>query len=282
MADHDQGAGPGVEVVLHHGEGVDVEVVGRLIEQQDVRLADQQPQQLQAAALATGQVADPGGQPLAGEAEVLQQAGRGHLLARGDLGDAAFAADQVQHPLAGGQLSHGLGQVADVDGPTALDPAGVRRQVTGEQPQQGGLAGAVDADQTDPIARSDRPGQIGDQGAVGDAYGHVGQVEHVLAEPGHREPVELQPVPRRRFVLDQHVGRVDPELRLGRPGRGASPEPASSLRSRFLRRVAMLGRLARALGPGQHVRRVPAVVGVDDAVVDLPTREQTASRNHRS
>ena len=93
------------------------------------------------------------------------------LVAVTSLPDATWvtrrsAADQVQHPLAGGQLADGLGQVADVDGPAALDPAGVRRQLPGEQPQQGGLAGSVDADQPDPVARADRPGQVLDQGPV--------------------------------------------------------------------------------------------------------------------
>ena len=104
----------------------------------------------------------------------------------------------------------------------------------------------------------------------GNAYGHVGQVEHVLAEPGHGEPLQLQPVPRRRLVLDQHGGRVDPELRLRGPGRGASPQPGQLLAEQVLAPGGQLGRLAGPLGPGQHVRRVAAVVRVDDAVVDLP------------
>ena len=52
VADDDQRAGPAVEQVLERGQGVDVEVVGRLVEQQDVRLAHQQPHQLQPPALA--------------------------------------------------------------------------------------------------------------------------------------------------------------------------------------------------------------------------------------
>ena len=57
VGDHDEGAGPAVEEVLEHVEGLDVEVVGGLVEQQHVGLGQQQPQQLEAAPLAAGQVA---------------------------------------------------------------------------------------------------------------------------------------------------------------------------------------------------------------------------------
>ena len=74
VGDDDEGAGPAVEEVLEHVEGLDVEVVGGLVEQQHVGLGEQQPQQLEPAPLATGQVAEPGGELVAGEAEPLQQA----------------------------------------------------------------------------------------------------------------------------------------------------------------------------------------------------------------
>ena len=58
VADHEQRARPAVEQVLQRGQRVDVQVVGRLVEQQHVRLVHQQPQQLQPPPLAAGQVAD--------------------------------------------------------------------------------------------------------------------------------------------------------------------------------------------------------------------------------
>ena len=57
VADHDERARPAVEQVLERGQRVDVEVVGRLVEQQDVGLGHQQAHQLQAAPLAAGEVA---------------------------------------------------------------------------------------------------------------------------------------------------------------------------------------------------------------------------------
>ena len=95
-------------------------------------------------------------------------------------------------------------------------------------------------------------------------------VEDVLAEPLGGEALELDPVARRRHVLDQRVGGVDAELRLGRARRGAAPQPGELLAGEVLPARLGGGGLARALGLRQDVRRVAALVGVDRAVVDLP------------
>ena len=99
VGDDDQRARPAVQVVLDHGQRVDVEVVGRLVEQQHVRLVEQQPQELQPAPLAAGQVGHPRGQLVAGEAEVLQQGVGADLPAARQFGDAAAVLDGVEHPV---------------------------------------------------------------------------------------------------------------------------------------------------------------------------------------
>ena len=91
-----------------------------------------------------------------------------------------------------------------------------------------------------------------------------------LAEPGGREALQRDVVARRRLVGDERVGRVDAELRLaGARGRAAA-QPGELLLHQL--QALLLGRRghAVALGAGQDVRRVAALVGVDDAVVDLP------------
>ena len=75
VRDDDERAGPAVEEVLERGERLDVEVVGRLVEEEHVGLVHEQPGQLQPPALAAGQVADPGLLAGAGEAEPLARAG---------------------------------------------------------------------------------------------------------------------------------------------------------------------------------------------------------------
>ena len=76
MRDDEQRAGPAVEDVLERGQRLDVEVVGRLVEQQHVGLVHQQPGQLQPTPLATGQVRHPGLLAAAGEPEPLRQLAR--------------------------------------------------------------------------------------------------------------------------------------------------------------------------------------------------------------
>ena len=51
----EQRAGPPAEVLLEPFEGVEVEVVGRLVEQQQVRIGDDQPGQRRPRLLAAGQ-----------------------------------------------------------------------------------------------------------------------------------------------------------------------------------------------------------------------------------
>ncbi len=125
--------------------------------------AEQQPQELQPPPLAARQVVQPGGQPLAGEAEVLQQRAGAGLPTGGQPGLPADPLDRLQHALGPAELGHGLAEVADLQRPAALDRAGVRRLLAQQQPQQRGLAGAVHPDDPDPLARPDGPGQVAEQ-----------------------------------------------------------------------------------------------------------------------
>ena len=102
------------------------------------------------------------------------------------------------------------------------------------------------------------------------------EVDDVLAEPGRSEPLQRHPVARRRLALDDRVGGLDPELRLGGAGRRPAAQPGQLLAGQVLAPGLLRAGLAVALGPGQHVRRVAAVVRIDHAVVQLPGR-----RRHR-
>ncbi len=125
-------------------------------------------------------------------------------------------------------------------------------------------------DQTDAVAGAEPPRRVREQGPLAALQVDVLDVDDVLAEPLGGEPLELEPVAHRRDVLDQPVGGVDAELRLGRPRRRPPAEPGELLADEVL--AALLGgrRLALALRLGQDVRRVAALVDVDHAVVDLP------------
>ena len=57
MGDHHHTAAEILQKVFEHAQGVHVEVVGGLIEQQHIRCLDQQPAQVQPAPLAAGELA---------------------------------------------------------------------------------------------------------------------------------------------------------------------------------------------------------------------------------
>ena len=177
----------------------------------------------------------------------------------------------AQHPGLGVELVDVLGEVLERDGPAVLDPPGHRRQLPGEEREHRRLAGAVDADDTDPVPRPDPPGGVVQQRALAAHQVDVLDVDHVLAQPLGGEPLQLEPVARRRHVLDQRVRGLDPELRLRRPGRRSPAQPGELLADQVLPAGLGRGRLALPLRLGQDVRRVPAVVRVDLTARAPPT-----------
>ncbi len=103
-----------------------------------------------------------------------------------------------------------------------------------EQRQHRRLAGPVDPHDPDPVPRPEPPGGVGEQDPVAADQVDVLDVDHVLAEPLGREPLQLEPVPRRRHVLDQRVRCLDPELRLRGPGRRPAAQPGQLLADQVL------------------------------------------------
>ena len=117
MRDDEQRAGPAVEQVLQRGQRVGVEVVGRLVEEQHVRLVHEQPQQLQPAPLAAGQVAHRRPQPVAGRSRATRAAGAAVTSPVADAHRAANRLDGLQHPQVGElvELVHLLGEHGGAD-----------------------------------------------------------------------------------------------------------------------------------------------------------------------
>ena len=117
VGDDEQRAGPAVEHVLERGQGLDVEVVGGLVEDEHVGLGHEQPQQLQPPPLATRQVADAGLLPAAGEAEAGGQLEARHLLAA-EHGErlTSSIASMTRHASIPLELAHLLGEEGDGDG----------------------------------------------------------------------------------------------------------------------------------------------------------------------
>ena len=71
MGHDQQRAGPRIEEVLQGGQRLHIEVIRRLVEQQDVRLFHEQSQELQTAPLTAGELTHGGPTPLTYKAESL-------------------------------------------------------------------------------------------------------------------------------------------------------------------------------------------------------------------
>jgi hypothetical protein len=208
-------------------------VVGRLVEQQCRRAGEQDPGQLDPPALAAGQraqrlVQHPVGQPQVGAdpgrlglgrvaAErgepVLEPAVPAHhgvpggvVGGLGQLGLGLFQLVQQGVQAAGGQhpvlAQHAevagarvLRQVADLAAPA--DGPAVRQGLAGQHAQGGGLAGAVAADQPDPVAGLDAQGGAGQQDPGAGTQLQVGGGDHGDALPGSRDVARSARRPRR-------------------------------------------------------------------------------------
>ena len=286
VAGDDERARPGVEQVLQRGQRVGVQVVGRLVEQQHVRLAGQQPQHLQPAPLAAGQVADRGPQSGASvEAEHLGELGRGQLPAAehdppGDL------LDGLQHPQVGRAARRVPGTgTPSVRSSRSHQPPGVRRASRPASSRSSVVLPAPFAPEDgDPVARADLPGQVvGGSASAPAVQGDVRPGRTPACRAG-RWPAAAATrcrgaaARRRSARWRRRCGTA--AWRCGPAGRGAarrSPCAAGSAgaprwppRPARARRGPASTRRSRPRTPGRSRRRPPRSL------------VQTASRNHRS
>ena len=271
VGDHDERARPAVEEVLEDVEGLDVEVVGGLVEEQHVGLGEQQPQQLEAAALATGQVAEPRGEPVAGEPEPLEHRRGGDLAVRG-LGHPPDRLDRLAAPgPRGSRSSRCWVRCWSATVRPCLTLPTVGASSPDSSPRTEDLPGAVDPDDADPVARPEPPGRVRQQRSARRATRSTSSTSSTSlpsrwvanrwsssrSRGGGTSSMSAFAASIRNFGL---------EVRAGGPRRSQ----ASSLRTSCWRRTSEAAACRGALGLGEHERGVPALVGVDHAVVDLP------------
>ncbi len=120
-------------------------MVRRLVEQEQVGRHDPEQGQLEPGALAARQRPDLLERVVAPEQEPGQVAAR--LAGR----DRDRLEDRVEHGGAGDRRPAELGEVADRHAATEGQDAVERGQLAGHRPEQGRLAGAIRADDADPI-----------------------------------------------------------------------------------------------------------------------------------
>jgi len=209
VADHHQGAGVALEPGFKPDQGVQIQVVGGFVEQQEVGRAHQGPGQLQAHAPAAGETVHRLGEFIDVEAETQDQGlgpgcrvvgagiveggvgmghahavvagfGGGHLLLGGQQHGVALD-DEVGGALLG--LRHVLGHLGHAPLGGNVEVAAVLVQVAVEQGEEGGLAGAVAPHQADLFAGVD-----GDGSAVQHHLGTAAQDDVLEGNHGESQP----------------------------------------------------------------------------------------------
>ncbi|MNX62780.1 hypothetical protein D3C86_937570 [compost metagenome] len=169
--------------VLEGAQGFDVQIVGRFIQQQHVAAGLQQLGQVQTAALATGELADPllliGALEVeatyVGTARELVVADAQYVLTVGDLFEHRLL---VVHAVA--ELIHG----GQHDGIAQGDGAGVRLLLARHHAEQGGFTGAVRTYDADYGPLRNGEGEIVDQLPVTVGLAEVRHLDHLVAETG--------------------------------------------------------------------------------------------------
>ena len=143
---------------LEHLERVEVEVVGRLVEQQQVGLGGDDRGDRGAGALARAEALERAADRVSVEAEVGEQRARPGLVDAG----CGLAAEPRQQRAGGGDVLRALGEQADARGHLHLAARSARACRGGGE--QGRLAGTVRARDRDPLATVEGEVDVAQQG----------------------------------------------------------------------------------------------------------------------
>ncbi len=149
MADQDDtGAHPG-QFLFQPLDSREVQVVGGFVEQQDIGFGSQHACQGSAPSLTARQFL---WVFAAGQAELFQQVRRPVMVGRGVMGQAGF--DIFKRGSEAGEIRF-LRKIADRGAGLRETPTGIGLHQPSGNSQEGGFAGAVAADQANPVTRRD-------------------------------------------------------------------------------------------------------------------------------
>ena len=224
MADHGHAAGERDERVLEGAEGVDVEVVGGLVEQQQVGAAPQQPGEVHPVALAPREGADGALLVAALEVEPRAVRARGHPpRAEPDL--VVAVRDGLPDRLLGVELA-ALVHVAELDGLAQGQGSGVGGLLARDHAEQGGLAGPVGPDHADDAGWRQSERQVLDEARVAVALAQVPRLDDRVPEPRAGGNVDLRRLDALgRVLVQQLLVGVQPRLALRLPGARRHADP---------------------------------------------------------
>jgi len=163
-----------------------------------------------------------------------------------------------------------LVDIAELDSFAEFERAAVGGFLAGDDPEQGGLAGAVGADDTDDAAGWQREFEIFEQQFVAISLGQALGLDHLGAEPFGRLDQDLRLADHAIFLRgDQIVKRLDTRLGLGLPGLRALPHPLQLVLDRLLAALVLAFLLRHAFRLGFQPAGVIALERQALAAVDL-------------
>ena len=244
MRDQDQRAGKLEQSLLEHLEGGDVEIVGRLVEQQQVGLLEHQPGDVHAGALAAGEAADGLDELFLAEQKAPRPAVDVHGAAAVHDGITLRRERPFQRQF-GIDLLPRLFEIQRFQRRRAADLAAARSEFALQHSQQRRLAAAVRSGQTEPCpgrgrirdrattaarriqTRPARFDQLLRAAAAGREFDERGRTGAALVQTGQ--------------IADQAHRLADPGLRLPRAGLGAAPQPFHLPADQRRQRLALLG-----------------------------------------
>ena len=269
MGYHDHDSREVVQIVLQDLQRLDVQIVGRLVQDQHIRRSHEDAQQVQPALLAARQL---------GHLRVLLPLYEQEPLAHGRRGDQpirrayvlAYALDHVDHGICRRKLLVFLAKISHHDRLSQFHRAFIRFDLADQYFEQGRFAAAVGTDDPDPVVFQKCVCEIAEQALVSVALAKSAHFDRLVAHPGRdrlNEDValldDLLPVPQRLKAPD--VG-----LLLGRARTRASHDPGQILLVE-LRHLAL--RCQREVQPrllGLQVLLIIARIAVHTRPVDLP------------
>src|SRR5262245_60635509 len=240
VADDDGAAGEILERRFERGQRLDIEIVGRLIEKDQVRARLQHLGEVDAIALTARELAHL--LLLVGALEIEPaDIGPGLHLAVPELDHVVAARDLLEHRLFAVERVARLIDITELHRLADADRAVIGLVLADDHPEQRGLAGAVRPNHADNAARRQLEGEVVDQQLFAEAFVQLLGFDHDIAEtgPGRNGDLRLAALVARGFGEHLLVG-ADARLGLGTARFGARPDPVVRARERALARLVLL------------------------------------------
>ena len=181
VADHYGATGEAFEAFFQGTEGVDVDVVGRLVEEEDVALLFQCNGQVQAVALTTGEDAAFLFLVCAREVEA-REVGAGIDVATAHAHEFVALRHDFVDALVGIDVLVLLVDVAEFDGFAEFKRSVVGRVESHDEAEQRGLTGTVGTDHADDAVRGQHEVEVGEQHLFAEGFLHMLGFNHLVAE----------------------------------------------------------------------------------------------------